>query len=204
MDRKQHWEKVYQFRTLEEFSWYQPKPDIAIHFLKLFQVSRSARIIDIGGGDTLLVDYLLEQGFERVSVLDISETAIERAHQRLGAKANQVEWIVSDVVDFQPDRTYDFWHDRAAFHFLTDVSEVNQYLANANRSISSAGAMVIGTFSESGPTKCSGIEIEQYSEQTMTALMVENFAKVKCFETTHVTPSNVNQNFMFCGFRKRH
>jgi 2-polyprenyl-3-methyl-5-hydroxy-6-metoxy-1,4-benzoquinol methylase len=203
MDRKLHWEKVYESRTLESFSWYQPIPEVAIHFLELFQVPRDARIIDVGGGDALFVDYLLDQGFTNITVLDISATAIERARRRLGAKAEQVEWIVSDIVDFKPSQTYDFWHDRAAFHFLTDFNDVKKYVMNAQDAISESGALVVGTFSENGPEKCSGIQIRQYSERGLTQVMESAFEKIECFETVHHTPAAAAQSFTCCGFKKR-
>lgn len=203
MDRKLHWEKVYESRTLESFSWYQPIPEVAIHFLELFQVPRDARIIDVGGGDALFVDYLLDQGFTNITVLDISATAIERARRRLGAKAEQVEWIVSDIVDFKPSQAYDFWHDRAAFHFLTDFNDVKKYVMNAQDAISKSGALVVGTFSENGPEKCSGIQIRQYSERGLTEVMEGAFEKIECFETVHHTPAAVTQSFTCCGFKKR-
>jgi trans-aconitate methyltransferase len=203
MNRKLHWEKVYESRTLESFSWYQAVPEVAIHFLKLFQIPRNARIIDIGGGDTLFVDYLLDQGFTDITVLDISAAAIERARCRLGARAKNVCWIVSDIVDFKPERPYDLWHDRAAFHFLTNAMDVQKYIMNANEALSNTGALVIGTFSENGPEKCSGIQVQQYSEQALTQVLEGYFEKVECIETVHRTPAEVAQNFTFCGLRKR-
>ncbi len=199
-DRKQHWEKVYQTKNLNEVSWYEPKPTTSLAFFKEFDISKSAKIIDIGGGDSFLVDNLLDLGYTDITVLDISETAIDRAKKRLGDKANLVKWIVSDAATFEPTEKYDFWHDRAAFHFLTDVNEIDQYIQIIKRGLSDAGILVIGTFSVDGPEKCSGIEIQQYSEESLSKRLMEFFNKIKCIEVDHATPSNKIQHFIFCSF----
>ena len=201
-DRKKHWENIYQTKELEDVSWFQPTPETSLDFFKQFKVPTSAKVIDIGGGDSFLVDHLLDLGYQDISVLDISSAAIERAKKRLGDKAKQVKWIVADVATFKPTEKYDFWHDRAAFHFLTDEQEISNYLETAEQNINSTGVMVIGTFSEQGPKKCSGIEIKQYSEATMTDRLKKVFKKIKCITVDHKTPSGNIQNFVFCSFRK--
>jgi ubiquinone/menaquinone biosynthesis C-methylase UbiE len=201
-DRKKHWETIYQTKQLKDVSWYQPVPEVSLSFFKQFNVPRNAKIIDIGGGDSLLVDFLLAEGYTDVTVLDISAGALERAKQRLGNKAAKVKWIVADAANFKPTEEYDFWHDRAAFHFLTDEKEINNYLETINQSIKPNGILVIGTFSVQGPIKCSGIEIKQYSETTMTERLQKFFEKIKCITVDHITPSQSIQNFIFCSFRK--
>lgn len=201
-NRKSHWENIYQTKLLNEVSWFQPKPDTSLNFIHEFNMSKSAKVIDVGGGDSFLVDHLLDLGFENLTVLDISEVAIERAKERLGSKSDKVKWIVSDVLNFLPEEKYDFWHDRAAFHFLTDEQDVQLYLQTAQQSIDSSGVLVIGTFSEQGPTKCSGIPIKQYSEVMLTALFETYFEKVGCLIVDHNTPFDTIQNFVFCSFRK--
>lgn len=201
-NRKSHWENIYQTKLLNEVSWFQPKPDTSLNFIHEFNMSKSAKVIDVGGGDSFLVDHLLDLGFENLTVLDISEAAIERAKERLGSKSDKVKWIVSDVLNFLPEEKYDFWHDRAAFHFLTDEQDVQLYLQTAQQSIDSSGVLVIGTFSEQGPTKCSGIPIKQYSEVMLTALFETYFEKVGCLIVDHNTPFDTIQNFVFCSFRK--
>lgn len=134
--------------------------------------------------------------------MDISNVAIHRAKERLGTKANRIKWITTDVSDFVPTEKYDFWHDRAAFHFLTDENEIENYTQTTVNAIVPDGILVIGTFSEQGPIKCSGIEIKQYSEQTMTSLFENHFQKINCILVDHMTPSNTIQNFVFCSFRK--
>ncbi len=201
-DRKKHWENIYQTKELKEVSWFQPIPETSLDFFKEFNVPTTAKIIDIGGGDSFLVDHLLDLGYQDITVLDISATAIDRAKQRLGEKAKNVKWIVSDVTTFKPTEKYDFWHDRAAFHFLTDEQEISNYLEIAEKNINSTGVLVIGTFSEQGPKKCSGIEIKQYSETTMTDRLKKFFEKIKCITVDHKTPFDTIQNFVFCSFRK--
>ena len=201
-DRKKHWENIYQTKELKDVSWFQPTPETSLDFFKQFHVPTKAKVIDIGGGDSLLVDHLLDLGYRDISVLDISEAAIERAKKRLGERANKVKWIVADAATFKPSEKYDFWHDRAAFHFLTDEQEITQYLETARNSINPAGVLVIGTFSEQGPTKCSGIEIKQYSESSMTDRLKNFFEKIKCITVDHKTPFETIQNFVFCSFRK--
>jgi len=201
-DRKKHWENIYQTKELKEVSWFQPTPETSLDFFKQFNIPTTAKVIDIGGGDSFLVDHLLNLGYQDISVLDISAAAIEKAKQRLGDKANNVKWIVADAANFKPTEKYDFWHDRAAFHFLTEEQEISNYLETAEQYINSTGVLLIGTFSEQGPTKCSGIEIKQYTETTMTDRLKKFFEKIKCITVDHKTPFNTTQNFVFCSFRK--
>lgn len=201
-DRKKHWENIYQTKELSEVSWYEPTPETSLDFIKQFNIPTTAKIIDIGGGDSFLVDHLLDLGYCDISVLDISASAIEKAKQRLGEKAKIVKWIVADAATFKPTEKYDFWHDRAAFHFFTNEQEISNYLKTAQENINPTGVLVIGTFSDQGPKKCSGIEIKQYSETTMTNQLNSFFEKIKCITVDHKTPFNTIQNFVFCSFRK--
>ncbi|HEY5122231.1 MAG TPA: class I SAM-dependent methyltransferase [Ignavibacteria bacterium] len=201
-DRKKHWENLYRNKEFKELSWYQQTPTTSLDFLKQFNIPVTAKIIDIGGGDSFFVDHLLELGYQDMTVLDISESALEKAKQRLGDRKEKVKWIVADAATFRPPEKYDFWHDRAAFHFLTQEQEIENYINTVQRSINPAGILVIGTFSEQGPKKCSGIEIKQYSETTMTDRLKKFFEKIKCVTVDHITPFNKIQNFIFCSFRK--
>lgn len=203
-DRKKHWENIYQSKSLTEVSWFEPIPETSLDFFKHFKVPTQAKIIDIGGGDSLLVDHLLDRGYCDLTVLDISEAAIRRAKERLGERASLVKWIVADASTFQSDEKYDFWHDRAAFHFFTQEEEISNYLDAAQRSIQPNGILVIGTFSEQGPEKCSGINIRRYSESSMTKRLKAFFEKIKCITVDHETPFSTIQNFVFCSFRKLH
>lgn len=201
-DRKKHWENIYSTKELKEVSWYQPIPEISLDFVKQLNVPLHAAIIDVGGGDSFLVDHLLDAGYKNITVLDISKTAIDKAKQRLGDKASEVTWIVSDITEFEPSMSYDFWHDRAAFHFLTDDNEVSHYLETARKAINENGVIVVGTFSENGPKKCSGIEIKQYSESGLSEKLTRFFNKIRCISTEHKTPFETIQHFIFCSFRK--
>jgi len=201
-DRKKHWNNIYQTKSLDEVSWYQQVPATSLDFVKQFKLTKSARIIDIGGGDSYLVDHLLSLGYQDITVLDISEQAIDKAKKRLGKRAKNVKWIISDAANFQPSEKYDFWHDRAAFHFLTDQKEIESYLNTLNIGVKPEGILVIGAFSEQGPENCSGINIKQYSEKTITDQLKNFFKKIKCIKVDHETPSGSIQNFLFCSFRR--
>jgi len=198
---KEHWENVFTTKQETEVSWFQPYPKTSIEFVKLFNLPFDANIIDIGGGDSHFVDALLEEGYQNIWVLDISENALSRAKKRLGEKANKVNWVVSDIIDFIPNITFDFWHDRAAFHFLTTEENINKYVGIAEKGIKANGILVLGTFSETGPTKCSGLEIKQYSETSMSSRFELSFDRIKCMTEEHQTPFNTIQNFLFCSFK---
>jgi 2-polyprenyl-3-methyl-5-hydroxy-6-metoxy-1,4-benzoquinol methylase len=202
MGTKDHWEKVYSSKQLNEVSWYQPVPETSLQFTRQLNIATDARIIDIGGGDSLLADHLLMLGYNDITVLDISAAAIKKAKLRLGANAGRIQWVVSDVVEFKPATQYDFWHDRAAFHFLTTPRQIESYLAIAQKCIAPSGKMVLGTFSTDGPEKCSGLPVKQYSEGALTTLLRKYFEKIRCVATDHLTPFDTVQHFLFCSFKK--
>ncbi len=199
-EKQQHWDKVYRTKNIEEVSWYQPVPTTSLDFLKEFNLPKSAKIIDVGGGDSFLVDQLLDMGYENITVLDISAEAIEKAKRRLGIDSEKVSWIIADAADFHPAEKYDFWHDRAVLHFLIDESEIKSYFNTLKSSLNTGGYLLIGTFSENGPDKCSGLRIRKYSEETLSSWLYEDFEKIKCQTLDHETPSGSKQNFLFCGF----
>lgn len=199
--RKNHWETIYKTKLPNEVSWTQENPEISLDFIKGTNLGKSAKIIDIGGGDSKLVDYLLAEGYEDITVLDISANALERAKERLGEKAKQIKWIVSDITDFKPDTKYDIWHDRATFHFLTSTEQINIYLSIVEKWVTKF--LIIGTFSDKGPTKCSGLQIKQYTETTLEKQFDSEFEKVNCINQDHKTPFETLQNFVFCVFKKR-
>ena len=203
INRKNHWDNIYQSKTIQEVSWYQPKPETSLQFIRELKLPLTAKIIDIGGGDSFLVDCLLDLGYENITVLDISATAIERAKQRLGNHAQKVKWIITDVTNFQPKEKYDVWHDRAAFHFLTAEKDITNYLHTAYAGLATTGVCIIGAFSLEGPKKCSGIEVRQYSDNSMIEKTKDLFENMKCMEVAHTTPFETVQQFIFCSFRKR-
>ncbi len=199
-DRQQYWDQIYQTKKPSEVSWTQEMPATSLNFIHSFPVSKKAPIIDVGGGDSRLVDYLLAEGYENITVLDISEEALSRAKKRLGPQAEQVKWVVSDVTEFTPDTTYEVWHDRATFHFLTTPEQIHQYLTIAYQNVN--GYLAIGTFSDNGPEKCSGLPIKQYNEAQLQTALTDKFDKIRCITEDHVTPFQTKQNFLFCSFKK--
>ena len=200
---KNHWENIYSTKSEGEVSWFQQYPKTSMEFVALFDLPLSANIIDIGGGDSHFVDALLDKGFRNIWVLDISEAAIDRTKKRLGYKSSMINFIVSDVTAFKPLVQFDFWHDRAAFHFLTTEENICIYVSIAESAIKHEGYLILGTFSEKGPKKCSGLEIQQYSEASMSARFEIAFDRIKCKQEDHITPFNTIQNFLFCSFRKK-
>ena len=200
---KSHWENVFITKSPNEVSWTQKYPKTAMNYLEELKLSKTANIIDIGGGDSNLVDALLENGYENIWVLDISEFALEKAKKRLGEKADKVHWIVSDITEFSTEIKFDFWHDRAVFHFLTEQESIDKYITILSNAMADNGNFLLGTFSENGPLKCSGLEIKQYSENLMRQTFNQSFETIKCFTENHTTPFNTVQNFQFCGFKKR-
>jgi trans-aconitate methyltransferase len=196
-----HWNTIYFNKTPDEVSWTQDVPATSLQFIHSLGLSKTARIIDVGGGESKLVDYLLEEGYQNITVLDVSKEALKKVKMRLGKRADEVTWIVSDVTTFQPSHTYDLWHDRATFHFLTHAAQIEQYLSVTK----SAGVqyLTLGTFSDKGPTKCSGLDIKQYSEAQLQSAFSKGYEKLKCITEDHVTPFHTRQNFLFCSFRRK-
>lgn len=203
MELRNHWESIYTVKSSEAPSWTQDTPTMSLTFLNGFNVSKDVPIIDIGGGESKLVDHLLAYGYTDITVLDISTKALDRAKARLGTDASRIQWIVSDITEFVPSRRYTIWHDRATFHFLTDGSQVEKYVSIASGNLTPGGFMTIGTFSENGPDKCSGLPIRKYSEDVLTSILQSEFNKLKCITEDHVTPFKTVQNFLFCSFQKK-
>ena len=202
MNTQDHWNRIYHDKASEELSWTEDVPLTSLGFIDGFKLSPDARIIDVGGGESRLVDFLLEKGFRNITVLDISQEALRRTQERLGDKAAFVEWVVADIANFNPGERFDVWHDRATFHFLTTPDQIGHYLSNARRALPSGGYFVIGTFSENGPGKCSGLPVHQYSEGELTRELSNGFYKIRCVTEDHHTPFHTVQNFLFCSFRR--
>ena len=202
-DRKEHWENIYNTKKFEEVGWYQKLPKISLDLIDEHAISPSSRVIDVGAGDSFLVDHLMDKGFACITILDISEKAIDRAKDRLGIKANEIDWIVSDIVDLQTEKRFDLWHDRAAFHFLTSDEDIEKYVSLMEKVLVKGAFVLIGCFSQNGPKKCSGIPITQYSEDSLTKRFGDSFEKLSCFYTDHITPSGGIQNYVICSFKKK-
>lgn len=204
MNTKEHWERIFETKTENERSWFQPYPKTSVEFLNLFKLPLTANIIDVGAGESHLVDVLLQKGYKNIWVLDISSSAIEQTKKRLRKEAEKIHWITADVTEFNfNDLQFDLWHDRAAFHFLTDEEKIDKYVSAAEHAIKEGGYLILGTFSERGPAKCSGLEIKQYSEASMSARFELGFERIKCVHEDHVTPFHTVQNFLFCSFKRK-
>jgi ubiquinone/menaquinone biosynthesis C-methylase UbiE len=197
------WNNVYKNKTEKEFSWFQEVPARSLALIDELGLAPNEAIIDIGGGDSHLADLLLAKGFQNISVLDISSVALEKAKARLGEKAKIIQFIASDITKFEPPISYKLWHDRATFHFLTSVEEIQSYLNIANQGIAPDGHLIVSTFSKTGPEKCSGLSISQYSDSDLKVLFSKYFTNIRCFEHPHTTPWGTSQNFVYCRFKKR-
>ncbi|MGE5105903.1 MAG: class I SAM-dependent methyltransferase [Sphingobacteriales bacterium] len=202
MNSKEHWEKVYSTKSSGEVSWYQQEPKTSLAFFKELAIPKDAAIIDVGGGDSNLVDYLLNKGYGNITVLDVSEKALEKTKNRLGEKAGLVNWVIADVNSFESASKFDVWHDRALLHFLNDEAAQKKYLEIANKHLNHNAKIIIGTFSDEGPEKCSGLPVKRYNENSLSNLVKNYFKKIKCITTDHITPFNTIQHFLFCSFLK--
>ena len=199
---KNHWENIYDNKRDEEVSWYQEVPTASLNLISSLKLNRDVAIIDIGGGNSTLSGKLLDIGFINLSILDISANALERTKTKLKEKAANVLWFVSDILDFQPDKVYDLWHDRATFHFLTKEEDILRYIDIVSHSLKSGAYFILGTFSISGPKNCSGLDVMQYSSDTLKELFSKNFVQLKSFDSIHKTPFETEQDFIFSLFQK--
>lgn len=202
VNRKQHWERVYSDKSAQEVSWYQAQPDASLQMIRRAATGKTASLIDIGGGASRLVDCLLEQGYRDLTVLDISANALEQARDRLGPQASRVQWVEADVTAFEPARTWKIWHDRAAFHFLTDAADRKRYLTVLNRALDEDGQVIIAAFAIDGPRKCSGLEVERYDAAKLAATLGPGFTLEESGSEIHVTPAGGDQRFGFHRFRR--
>jgi len=198
-----HWELMYENKETIQTGWYQPVPKISLDLIASSQISYDALIIDVGGGDSLLVDHLLAQGYKNITVVDIAENALDRARKRLGQEAERVNWICQDIRNFEPEQHYDLWHDRACFHFLTDISEREVYRQKVLKSLVPSGNLILGAFSKEGPTQCSGLPVKQYNWEEMQQIFDKHFELVESLYSDHMTPMKASQNYVFCSFKKK-
>jgi len=199
-DRKDHWEHIYSEKQATEVSWYQKRPLRSFELIKATGIDTSARIIDIGGGASTLADFILDAGYENLSVLDISHAAIEQAKSRLGKRADKVTWYEHDITEFTPDEPFDVWHDRAVFHFLTEADDRTSYVGILSNALKPGAHAIIAAFNLDGPEKCSGLDIVQYSPETISAVLGDAFQLVETSTEEHVTPGGSSQSFVYCRF----
>jgi 2-polyprenyl-3-methyl-5-hydroxy-6-metoxy-1,4-benzoquinol methylase len=203
MELKTHWENVYQTKDSTQVSWYQPHLQLSLQMIEGTGVDNAARIIDIGGGSSTLVDDLLAAGYRQVTVLDISGAAIEVARKRLGAQAERVTWLEADITRAAlPRHHYDVWHDRAVFHFLTNARDRQQYVNAVRQSVRVGGHVIVATFAPDGPEKCSGLNVMRYSAEGLHGEFGDDFRLVESVREDHQTPFGTQQKFVYCYCRK--
>lgn len=197
-----HWEHVYETKAENELSWFQEHPSISLDLIRATGMKPNSAIIDIGGGESRLVDALLDEGFHALTVLDLSETALAAAKARLGPRSAKVTWIAADVTVWEPSKSYDLWHDRAAFDFITDTAERRAYAERVTRAVRPGGHVIIGTFAPDGPGRCSGLSVLRHDAASIGAVLGDKFALVESRREDHVTPAGATQRFQFSLFRR--
>jgi SAM-dependent methyltransferase len=200
--RQAHWENVYTTKGEKEVSWFQENPAPSVELIALTGLSEDAAIIDIGGGASRLVDGLLARKFRRLSVLDLSGAALATAKERLGDRGADVQWLIADVTKWEPTETYDLWHDRAAFHFLTEEADQSAYVDRLKRAVRSGGHVIIGTFAPDGPERCSGLPTVRHDADTLATILGSDFVLIDTRRHDHATPWGAVQRFQFSTFRR--
>jgi 2-polyprenyl-3-methyl-5-hydroxy-6-metoxy-1,4-benzoquinol methylase len=201
-DIKTHWENIYETKKINEVSWFQEVPKISLDLIASIEIDRKDKIIDIGSGKSYLIDNLLKKSYTNISILDISKNALDEVKQRTKSEINYGNFYCSNILKLNTDTKFKLWHDRAVFHFLTKKNEINNYIKICENHIDINGFLIIGTFSEKGPLKCSGLEITRYSVNEIEKLFSNKFSLIHKLNTDHLTPFNTIQNFNFCVFKK--
>ena len=203
MDTQQHWETIYGSKAEGQLSWYRPHLEISLALIeRAAKGDRAAGIIDVGGGSSTLVDDLITRGFRNVTVLDISQAALDKAQSRLGAGAGRVHWLHADITQSRlPERAFDVWHDRAVFHFLTDPADRTAYVQNAAKAVKPGGHVIVSTFGPEGPTKCSGLDVVRYDADALHDEFGPRFQLVESSQEIHDTPLGTHQQFLYCWCR---
>ncbi len=202
MNAKDHWNRVYQTKAPDDVSWFQTEPSTSLKLIKSTGVQKNEGIIDIGGGASTLVDFLLDLGFKRLAVLDISATALAHSKERLGKRGAHVDWLEADVTEFVPRQKFSVWHDRAVFHFLTNKENRNRYVETMRRTLWPGGHIIIATFALDGPIKCSGLDVARYDAKTIADELGPEFKLIEQTDETHVTPWNTEQRFGYFRFTR--
>ena len=200
--RQTHWDNVYATRSTNSVSWYQASAEPSLSLIRASGVGRGDPIIDVGGGASVLADQLLEAGFNDVSVLDIAQHALEASKARMGARPDHVHWMVADILSWAPRRPYSLWHDRAVFHFLTNGAERVAYRSVLAHGLKPGGTLIIATFAEDGPERCSGLPVQRWSAHALAAEFGDDFRLAEQRRQEHVTPAGAIQKFTWCRFRR--
>jgi len=203
MTAKDHWENVYTTKSSKEVSWFEARSTQSLELINSIGLPLSASLIDVGGGASILVDDLIKLGYSRLQVLDLSLAALKTSQKRLGSVSKQVEWIEADITDYKSKQLkVDLWHDRAVFHFLTKKVQRQKYIENLTHILNKGGHVIIATFADDGPQKCSGLDICRYNHHTLALELGEGFTLVTHHKEMHQTPFNTKQNFIYCHFVK--
>lgn len=195
-----HWENIYTHKNPQEVSWTQGKPLLSLSWIESLALPKDAPIIDVGGGESHLVDYLIDMGYSDLTVLDISQAALKRSQERLGSKASLVQWIQADITTFEPKKKYTLWHDRAVFHFLTQKDDIKTYTNMVSTAVDQY--LLMSTFSKEGPLKCSGLPITQYDAESISANFSPAFELMQQDQETHITPFDSKQAFIYALLKK--
>jgi ubiquinone/menaquinone biosynthesis C-methylase UbiE len=205
MGTRQHWENIYGTKNATEVSWFQSEARLSLELIQRVAPDRASAILDVGGGASTLLDGLLKAGYRNVTVLDLAAAALEQARSRLGPAAAGASWLEGNVLEVSlPEAGFDVWHDRAVFHFLTDASDRRRYVERARLAVRPGGHVLVATFAEDGPTRCSGLEVARYSPEALHAEFGEGFEILSSTREEHVTPSGATQKFVYCVFRCGH
>jgi len=202
VDPSRHWEGIYSTRAPEDVGWFEPDPVTSRRLIAKAVEDGAQSVIDIGGGASRLVDHLLDLRFERLAVLDLSEAGLNLTKDRLGAKAEQVEWIVGDVTRIEDIGQFDVWHDRALFHFLITPPERERYVRLAEQTLRPGGTAIMGTFASDGPERCSGLTVCRYDPDDLAATCGPGFERMHSERHVHITPMGVPQSFVYSSFRR--
>jgi SAM-dependent methyltransferase len=200
---REHWDSVYRTKLANEVSWFQPVPALSLALIRQYAPNRNAGIIDIGGGASSLSMELLHEGYKDVSVLDISAAALDRARERVGSDAANIEWIVADIAAWQPHRLWNVWHDRAVFHFLTDTASQNAYISALKSSTATGAIIIIAGFALDGPESCSGLPVVRYDASSLSRRIGDGFELLTERLEDHRTPRDTAQKFYYAVLRKR-
>ncbi|WP_417670127.1 class I SAM-dependent methyltransferase [Roseibium sp.] len=197
-----HWQAAWTDRDSTGVSWYEPTPGVSLSLIRKHCAVTTPSVIDIGGGASALVDNLLASDHGDLAVLDIAAPALDVAKTRLGPQAENVDWIVSNILDWQPNKNFDIWHDRAAFHFLTEMDDQRSYIRVMEQALKVGGILIIGTFAPGGPEKCSGLPVRQHDAESLSALLGVRYELLEQLIHMHSTPGGAMQKFSFCAFRR--
>lgn len=202
-EARKHWDEVYRSKAESEVSWFQERPERSLAMIEAVAPDRSTPIVDIGGGASRLADGLLTAGYADVTVLDVSAAALDKSRARLGPKADRINWIVADIMQWRPPRTWRLWHDRAVFHFLTDIASQDAYIKTLEQGTPPGATVIIATFALNGPERCSGLPVQRYSADMLAARLGPCFMLVKQETESHLTPKGVEQRFQYSILKRR-